>query len=104
MLRCDRLRATLAERDCDDLDLEVNPGTEIGYKNVIKVKGKYQAWIYDEKEKRQGGLCLVPSTPPRRRPSIGQCSKRMALCWLRPSPASPAAQVRCSKARTQPSP
>ena len=56
MLRCQRLRATVAERDSDDLDLELNPGSETGFKHVIKVKGKYQARIYDEKEKRQRSL------------------------------------------------
>ena len=63
MLRCDRLRATIAARDDDDLDLELNPGTEIGYKNVIKVKGKYQARIYVEKEKRQRSLPGTFNTP-----------------------------------------
>ena len=63
MLRCERVRELIAGRDDDDLDLEVNPGTEIGYKNVIKVKGKYQARIYDEKEKRQRSLPGTFDTP-----------------------------------------
>ena len=63
MLRCDRLRATISERDDADLDLEMKPGSETGYKNVIKVKGKYQARLYDEKEKRQRSLPGTFNTP-----------------------------------------
>ena len=63
MLRCQRLRATISERDSDDLDLELNPGSETGFKHVIKVKGKYQARIYDEKEKRQRSLPGTFETP-----------------------------------------
>ena len=103
MLRCDRLRATLAERDCDDLDLEVNPSTEIGYKNVIKVKGKYQARIYDEKEKRQRSLPGTFNTPEEAA-KYRAVFKKNGFVLAPAKPRQPRGSGAVLKARCQPSP
>ena len=56
-----RVEATCSWRPISTL--EAVPGSETGFKNVIKVKNKYQARIYDEKEKRQRSLPGTFETP-----------------------------------------
>lgn len=62
MLRGQRVNAYLDERDCDDLVLELAPNTETGYKYVKKRKDKFQAFVYDEKEKKARNLRILYDT------------------------------------------
>ena len=103
MLRCERVRELIAGRDCDDLDLEVNPGTKIGYKNVIKVKGKYQARIYDEKEKRQRSLPGTFNTPEEAA-KYRAVFKKNNFVLAPAKPRQPRGSGAVLKARCQPSP
>ena len=62
MLRGQRVNAWLDERDCADLVLELAPNTETGYKYVKKRGDKFQAFVYDEKEKRTRNLPMLYET------------------------------------------